>query len=73
MTNFLRKHPEAVLTALALVFSGIVFVYFIWETGAIMDELNRAMNPSIGAQSVTMFNLQGAQSLNLHGLVQPTP
>ncbi len=73
MKNFLRKHPETLLTALALVFGGIVLAYFVWGADVIAGEVNRAMNPSIGAQSVIMFNLQGAQSLNLRGLVKPAP
>lgn len=71
MKKIFRKHPEAVLTFLALVFLGGLVAYFSWGIGNVVSEVNRGVNSTGAGSGNTSFNLDGARALDLHGLVKP--
>ncbi len=66
-----RQHPEATLTALAIIFLAIIIAYFSWGIGDLTTEINRAANTAPSVPGAAGFDLKGAQSLNLKGLVKP--
>lgn len=67
--KFFRKYPQVVLITLAMVFMGIIIAYYFWGIGAVVGQVNRAVNTKPGAGTSNAFNLTGARALNLRGLV----
>ena len=71
MQKLFKKHPEAILTVLAIIFLGIIGTYVAWGVGDVGGYVNNALNAKIDVNSYVGFNLSGAQALNLRGLVKP--
>ena len=70
MRKFLRKYPQALLITLAVVFLGLVIGYYTWGIGQVVGEVNRAVNAKGSGDTGTSFDLTGAASLDLRGLVK---
>ena len=73
MKKILRKYPETLLGILAIIFLAIIIACFSWGIGDVVKEVNRAMNPNVGATENAGFDLKGAKALDLRGLVRPQP
>ena len=70
MKKIFRKYPDAVLTLLALVFLGTLFFSFSWGIGQVVQEVNRGLNAGEVGSENPGFDLAGARSLDLRGLVK---
>jgi hypothetical protein len=70
MKKLLRKYPETTLAIFALVLLAAIFAYFSWGAGDIVAEINRAANVASTTNGNTGFDMAGAQSLDLKGLVK---
>jgi hypothetical protein len=69
MEIFLRKHTEGVLAACAVVLLVLMVGCFLWGITYISQSFDNVFSPvPVAAQSID-FNLSGAKSLNLRGLV----
>jgi hypothetical protein len=73
MKKILRKYPETILIALAIIFLGIVFSSFSWGIGNVVEQVNRGVNAKAGDAGSVTFDLKGARALDLRGLVKPAP
>jgi len=69
MKKLLRKYPETVLITLAIAFIAIIILYFTWGVGAVVGQVDRVEDSNGAGGGTASFNLQGAQQLNLRGLV----
>jgi len=70
MKKILRKYPETTLAVLVVIFLGIIFAYFSWGIGDMVGEVDRAINTTPKANVSVEFDLKGAQTLDLKGLVK---
>jgi hypothetical protein len=71
MKKFLYSHPNIFIGTLAVVFIGILIVFYSWAIGDVFNEISQALaTPS--AQSISDFNLSGASKLDLRGLINST-
>jgi hypothetical protein len=71
MEIFFKQHTEEFLLASAMVLVGVMAWCFIWGMIFLSENLNDIFAlPGAGAP-VASFNLSGAQSLNLKGLLSP--
>ncbi len=70
LKNFFRKYPEIILTTLALVLLGFLIALSSWGIGNMFGAIDRIANPSNADGQNANFNLKGAQSLDLRGLVK---
>ena len=69
MKKLLRKHQESVLVVLAAVFLALIVAYFVWGVDDVITEVNQATNAKGSSNGSVEFDIQGAASLNLRGLV----
>lgn len=66
--KLLRSHPTLTIGTLALVFIGILFVFYSWAIGDVFTEVGKALaQPQ--SQAISGFNLSGASKLDLRGLI----
>ncbi len=70
MDKFFKKHPDLILVSLTVIFLGLLVGYYFWGIGILVQHLNRAINTSQGGSTAVGFDMAGAKSLNLKGLVQ---
>lgn len=67
--SFFEKHPEVVLTGLAIIFFVAVVGSFVWGITKLVTDLNNALGVGNGsAATATTFDLRGAKELNLKGI-----
>lgn len=70
MKRWLAHHPQVLLTALTIVFVGILGFSAIWTLHTLVRVVGVALR-SPEPQTVTeQFDIEGARSLNLRGLAQ---
>lgn len=69
MEIFFRKHIEECLAACAVILIGVIIGCFVWGMTYISQNLDAVFEPRPVAVQIISFNLSGAQSLNLKGLV----
>jgi len=69
MKKLFRKFPQSILVTLALVFLGIIVAYYAWGISDMIGVVNRAVNTKPSSAGSAGFDIQGAQQLNLRGLV----
>lgn len=72
MKKFLNAYPDFIIGTLALVFIAVLVVLYLWASGDIFTQINRALAPPV-AQSAQGFNLSAASKLNMRGLVVSAP
>lgn len=70
MKKILRNHPEAVLTALAVVFAVLIVGAFSWGIGEVAGLVSATVGTNSANQQGVGFNLKAAEQLNLRGLVK---
>jgi hypothetical protein len=70
MNSFLKKHPDGILIAFTVVFVAVIAGAFLWGFLDLTVAINRVFNFSPTMVQRTGFDLKGAASLNLKGLVQ---
>lgn len=71
MQKVFQKYPQTILVTLAVIFLGLLLAYFSWGIGEVVGQVNRAANASGNGENASKFDLQGAQGLDLRGLVKP--
>ncbi len=69
MKKLLRKHPDALLITLAIIFLAALIAAFVFGINNVVGQVNRAESANPGPGDNGGFNLQAAQSLDLRGLV----
>ena len=71
MQNFLRKHINSFLAALALAFIAVIAAYFVWGIGFLISQINAAtvVNPN-GNGASAAFNLKDAAKIDYRGTLQ---
>jgi len=69
MKKLFKNHPELILTAVAVVLSAILVVYFFWGISVLITDLNKSISVVNLNQKIIVFDLEGAKALNLKGLV----
>jgi hypothetical protein len=69
MEIFFRKHIEGFLVAFAIVLIAAMVGCFAWSMTYISESLDAVFEPRPNATQMIGFDLSGAQSLNLRGLV----
>jgi hypothetical protein len=71
MKAFLKKHTEGILTASAIFLIGVTAWCFIWGMVFLSQSLDTIFASPTGGPGTVSFNLMGAQSLDLKGLMVP--
>ena len=70
MQKFFNRHPEIVLASLAVILLAILAAYYFWGVTTLVANLSKAINMEKEKPPQVEFNLKGAASLDLKGLVQ---
>jgi len=72
MKRFIKNHPELALTILAAAFLIVLTVVYVWGIRRLVIDLNKSIGAGTAAQATSSqkFDLDGARSLDLKGLVR---
>lgn len=70
MINFFKKNLEKTLTFLAILFLVVLICFFSIIIITSTKNISNVFNPADKNAQKTDFNINGAQQLNLRGLVQ---
>ena len=71
MKKIFFAHPDIILGAIAFVLLGILLGFFSWSINTIFFEIYRS-NAPIPAGAQKGFDLQSAQTLDMHGVSTST-
>ncbi|MFA6495010.1 MAG: hypothetical protein WC246_01865 [Candidatus Paceibacterota bacterium] len=70
----IKKYQHDIyFTAIGLVVSALMIVFFVHALSFVAQELARALESNAGAQSVVRFNLDGLRQLNVGAPAQSAP
>ncbi|MGB7957845.1 MAG: hypothetical protein WCF77_03345 [Minisyncoccia bacterium] len=69
MEIFFRKNIEGFLAAIAIVLIGVMVGCFVWGMSYISQSFDNVFEAAPTTGQMVNFNLAGARSLNLRGLV----
>ena len=70
MKFFFRKHLEGFLVGFTIVLVGIMAFCFVWGITYVSQNLDSVFEARSAETQTISFNLSGAKSLDLRGLVQ---